>query len=230
MRADVIFALLLILAGCGRPLSTGEAAFANTLFGPELKTETIRVAPFSALTSITQRRPARPREACRELIWPAPKVTTGTVETFTAAFVTFNRLNIAKQLYAPDYLSEYPDKISLPAAMLIGHELTHVWQWQNRDRTDYHPLKAAAEHAPGTDPYLLDFGTETDFLDFPFEQQGAIVEEYICCSSLDPNGARTKRLHALLRSTMPVSTIDDLPTTDVILPWKWAKTAGICSA
>jgi hypothetical protein len=228
MRLTLLLALLLLTA-CGRPLTPGETAFAATLFGPELQTQNIRVAPFPALTSLTQRRPPRPRKACRELIWPAPKITSGAVETFTAAFVTFNRLNLAKQLYAPDYLPKYPDKMSLPAAMLIGHELTHVWQWQNRDRTNYHPLKAAAEHSPGTDPYLLELDTDNEFLAFPFEQQGAIVEEYVCCRSLYPLGARTKRLHTLLSGAMPVAAITNLPKTEAILPWTGAKTAGICS-
>jgi hypothetical protein len=227
MRLPIL--ALLLLAACGRPLTTGETAFAATIFGPELNTKAVRVAPFAALTSLTQRRPARPRVACRERIWPAPETTTGTVETFTAAFVTFNRLNMADQLYLPDYMAKYPNKMSLPAAMLIAHELTHVWQWQNRERTDYHPLKALSEQVPGTDPYLLELATKNNFLDFPYEQQGAIVEEYVCCSSLDPNGARTQRLHDLLSSAMPVAAIDSLPKTDVIVPWKGAKTRGICS-
>lgn len=229
MRPFATLFLLLAIAACGRPLTQGETAFADTLFGPELNTQNVRVAPFAALTSLTQRRPPRPRVACRERIWPKPEITGGTVETFTAAFVSFNRLNMAKQLYAADYLPSYPSKLSLPAAMLIGHELTHVWQWQNRARTKYHPLKAVAEHSPGTDPYLLEIDSETEFLAFPFEQQGAIVEEYICCSSLDPEGARTKRLHALLRAAMPVAAISSLPRADVILPWDGVKTTGICS-
>jgi len=230
MRLATLLGLLLILTACGRALTPGETAFSQTLFGSELQTKSVRIAPFAALTSLTQRRPPRPRVACRELIWPEPKLTSGTVETFTAAFVTFNRLNMAKQLYLPDYMPQYPDRISLPAAMLLGHELTHVWQWQNRARTKYHPLKAVAEHKPGADPYLLELSTKNEFLDFPFEQQGAIVEEYICCRSLDPKGERTQRLHRLLRGAMPTASIDQsLPQPEAIIPWKGAKTAGICS-
>jgi hypothetical protein len=220
---------LLLLAACGRPLTTGESAFAGTIFGPELAAQKVRVAPFKALTTLTQRRPARPRVACRERIWPAQKTNTGTVETFTAAFVTFNRLNMADQLYLPDYMPNYPARMSLPAAMLLSHELAHVWQWQNRERTQYHPLKALAEQVPGTDPYLLELAAKSDFLSFPYEQQSAIVEEYVCCSSLDPKGARTQRLHDLLGSAMPVAAIDSLADSDVIVPWKGAQTRGICS-
>ncbi len=228
MRLAVL--ALLLLTACSRPLTRGESAFATSLFGPQLQTENVSVASFPALTSLTQSRPARPRVACRERIWPAPVARHETVETFTAAFVTFNRINMADKLFAKDYLPQYPKRLSLPAAMLIGHELTHVWQWQNRRRTGYSLWKAAREHRPGTDPYLLDLKTRNAFLDFPYEQQGAIVEEYVCCLNLDPQGPRTHRLHAMLASAFPVRAIADrLKGVNVVLPWKGARTRGICS-
>ena len=221
--------LLLLLAACARPLSTGEAGYAATLFGDQLATRAVQVAPFRALTTLTQRRPARPRVACRERIWPAPESTGGMVTTYTAAFVSFNRINIAAQLYLDDYMPAWPRALSLPAAMLLAHEMTHVWQWQNRDRTGYSPLKALREQRPGRDPYLLALDSQPDFLSFPFEQQAAIVEEYVCCRHLDPEGGRTGRLHGMLSEAMPVAALDSLPDSAVALPWKGAQTAGICS-
>ncbi len=221
---------VVLLTACGRPLTSGEQAFAATLFGDELDHKPVRIAPFTALSSLTAQRPKRPRVACRERIFPASESTSDMVTSFTAAFVTFNRLNMARAFYLPDYMSKYPEKMSLPAAMLFGHELTHVWQWQNRGRTGFSPLKAVSEHHPGQDPYLLELDAQAQFLDFPFEQQGAIVEEYVCCRQLDPKGARTLRLHAMLSAAMPVATIDaSLPRPEVILPWKGAVTKGICS-
>jgi len=224
------FFILLLLAACGRPLSPGEKAFATTLFGPELNTKTVHVAPFPALTSLTQSRPARPRVACRERIWPKAEPTTGMVKTYTAAFVSWNRINMADNLYLPDYMPAYPSRMNLAAAMLVGHEMTHVWQWQNRDRTGYTPLKAAREHQAGKDPYLLNLNAKAQFLDFPYEQQGAIVEEYVCCLSLDPDGARTKRLHAMLAGAMPVAPLQSLAQQPgLVLPNKNINTKGICS-
>lgn len=230
MLKRFVIVALLVLSACGRPLSTGETAFANSLFGSELATQKVRVAAFPALTSLTQRRPPRPRVACRERIWPEPEQTDGMVQTFTAAFVSWNRINMADMLYMPDYMGKYPEKMSLAAAMLIGHELTHVWQWQNRNRTGYTPLKAAQEHHPGEDPYLLDLDAKPHFLDFPFEQQGAIVEEYICCRALDPQGGRTKRLHAMLAETFPVTAIRaESRWPQAVTPDKNLKPRGICS-
>ena len=36
-----------------------------------------------------------------------------------------------------------------------------------------------------------------------YEQQGAIMEEFVCCRALDPSGARTERLYGILRDVFP---------------------------
>jgi len=82
------------------------------------------------------------------------------------------------------------------------------------------------EHQPGTDPYLFDTGGNPQFSDFGYEQQASLVEEYVCCVTLDPEGARTQRLEALLSPVMP---LDDLPDWPVRIPWRDAQTRGICS-
>jgi len=226
----IVLVALTILSACGRPLSEGERTFAATLFADTLDTKPIHVAAFPALTSLTQSRPPRPPVACRERIWPKAEPTEGMVKTYTAAFVTWNRINMADVLYLPDYMSKYPDKMNLAAAMLIGHELTHVWQWQHRDITGYSPQKAMREHQRGKDPYLLELDAEPKFLDFPYEQQASIVEEYICCRALDPDGGRTKRLYGMLSAVMPVSKAPALQSRpETYLPFKGAKTRGICS-
>jgi hypothetical protein len=114
--------------------------------------------------------------------------------------------------------------------MLLAHELTHVWQWQHRDRTGYHPFRAAAEHVRSDDPYLFEEQT-ADFLSFGFEQQGAIMEEYVCCAVLDPAAPRTARLRAMLAEEIPMGDLDAaLGTSEVVIPWAGAETEGICRA
>ncbi len=219
---------LLILTACGRPLSVGETRFAETMLGDQIDPQKVRVSRFSGFDKFTTTRPRRTQRTCREVIWPEPEGDTVTVST--AAFVLFDQIFISDALFHDDYLPKYPERMNLAAAMLLGHELVHVWQWQNRDRTGYHPMKAASEHKPGTDPYLLEFDNQSKFLDFPFEQQGAIVEEYICCRTLDPAGGRTKRLHEMLSAVMDVAPLKTRPEiSEVTLPWDGAKTAGICS-
>lgn len=220
--------ILLVLGGCGRPLTESETQFARMLKGAQLDTNRVRLVEGAPVAAVTFHRKPRPRLACRELILPPPK---DEIVTSTPAAVTlFNRVYFARRWYLDDYLSDYPDRLYLIQSMLLAHELTHVWQWQNRERTGYSPWLAAAEHGRVDDPYLFDLNGSPDFLSYGFEQQGAIVEEYVCCRALAPDAARTKRLHAMLKGAFPVS---DLPGTeresDVYLPWKDAELAGICN-
>ena len=123
----------------------------------------------------------------------------------------------------------WPDRIDLYDAMLFAHESVHAWQWQNRDRTGYTPLKALREHSNSADPYLFDDSTERSFLDYGFEQQGSIVEEYVCCHLLDPDAPRTRRLRDMIAQHMPVDGLEDAIDRPLIrMPWKGATPEGIC--
>ena len=221
-----VFLCLLLISGCaGRPLTEREAAFADTLFGATLNIERTRLVDGAPTRAVTFRRPARPRVTCRENILPPPKSDIVTAKP--AAIALFNRVLFDKDWYLEDYLPEYPDKIGLIASMLFAHELTHVWQWQNRKITGYHPLKAAAEHN-AEDPYLFNLSRNPDFLDFGYEQQGSIVEEYVCCRALAPQAPRTARLHTMISKHMPLSPLPQSREYDVGLPWDGVELRGIC--
>lgn len=223
------FLVLMLLAGCGRRLSENEMAFATAIQGDQLDFANVRLVKGAPMGSVTYRRKARPRVSCRELILPPPKDEVVTVTP--AAMTLFNKVLFSKDWYADDYLPAFPDRLYLIEAMLLAHELTHIWQWQNRAKTGYHPLRAAAEHSASDDPYLFDLADAPAFLDYGFEQQGAIVEEYVCCRALAPDAARTKRLHSMLKGAFPVSDLprDGKREWNVYLPWKKADLHGICA-
>jgi len=215
-----------LLAGCaGRPLTENERAFAATLQGTAFNPNAVRIIDGAPTKAVTFRRKARPRTTCRERI--LPPATSAVVTAKPAAIAVFNRVLFDEDWYVDDYLPDYPDKINLVAAMLFAHEMTHVWQWQNRDVTGYHPLKAASEHN-SEDPYLFDLNTAPKFLDFGFEQQGAIVEEFVCCRTLAPQAPRTKRLHAMISQSMPVGPLPAEREHSVLLPWDGVQVEGIC--
>lgn len=229
MMLRILFLSFLLLAACGRPLTPNERAFAVALLGDQLNTDRVRLVEGAPVGAITFHRKPRPRVTCRELI--LPPVTEAIVTAKPAAVTLFNTVMFVRDWYSTDYLRGYPQRIHLTAAMLLGHELVHVWQWQNRARTGYSPLRAAAEHGRSEDPYLFELDGPADFLAYGYEQQGSIVEEYICCRALAPDAARTKRLHGMLKAAFPVS---DLPKggrreRDVLLPWKGAELDGICA-
>ncbi|MBJ3762635.1 hypothetical protein ILP92_07745 [Maribius pontilimi] len=219
--------LILLLSACARPLTPGERNFVASVHGPALDTSRVRVHRGALIGNLTHERPARPAKACRERIRPEE---TGTVKGSIAALVVFNRIFYAKRYFLSDFLADYPEAMQLEDAMLLAHELTHVWQWQQRETTGYHPFLAASEHRPGGDPYLFELDADLTFDDFGYEQQGSLVEEFVCCRALDPDGDRTRRLYDILKPVFPaLSPRSPVPQDGIALFWSQAPRKGICS-
>ena len=216
--------LVLSLSGCGRPLSHTEKSFIHQIYGESFATSRARLHNGALVGSVTFQRKPRPRLTCRERLFPPAE--DEIVTTSPAAVALFNHVFFAKPFYSNDYLEGYPNSMSLYAAMLFAHEATHIWQWQNRAKTGYHPLKAAAEHSTVDDPYLFDINTENRFLDYPYEQQASLVEEYVCCTTLDPEAPRTQRLEEMLSAAFPLGKLHS--SQEVSLPWDGARTQRIC--
>jgi len=225
MRFVLFF--FIFLAACGRPLTEAERAFVADIHGPMLDVDRVRLHDGAPLKAVTFTRKPRPRTTCRELIFPPLPAGEQVVKSKPAAVALYNTVLFDGDWYLDDYLPDYPDRIGLVAAMLLSHELTHVWQWQNRKLTGYSPLKAAREHQRSNDPYLFEI-EQRRFLEFGYEQQGSIVEELVCCRALQPQGARTQRLHALVSQVMPVAPLPQSPAYDVGLPWEGVDLEGIC--
>jgi len=203
-----------------------ERAFIATIHGDALDMNAVRLHDGAPTRAVTFRRKPRPRTTCRELI--LPPATEEIVTSKPAAVAVYNRVLFDKDWYIDDYLPDYPDQVGLIAAMLFAHELTHVWQWQNRATTGYSPLRAASEHGGSADPYLFEINTDRRFGDFGYEQQGSIVEEFVCCRALAPQAPRTQRLHALIAQVMPVAPLPQSRPYDVQLPWDGVELRGIC--
>lgn len=207
--------ICLLLIGCGRTLTPAETAFMASLTGETLQTEDIRLITNDFVGDLPRSRPVRPRTTCREKI--IPPSTAAREEIRTAGVVWFETIHLNPDFAPDDLLAGYPDQLNLPAAMFLAHELFHVWQWQNRDVTEYHPFKAAAEHQV-EDPYLFEITPEKRFLAYGFEQQASLVEEFVCCRALDPSGQRTARLTAMLAQALPVKR--ETAADEVLIPWE----------
>ena len=83
-------------------------------------------------------------------------------------------------------------------AILLAHEATHVWQWQNRAVTGYSPLAAASENLQMRDPYVYELEPGKAFLDYGFEQQARMVGDYVCEVSRNPRSAKSRALMDVL--------------------------------
>ena len=221
-----VLLILLFVASCGRPLTNNERAFLNTLHGDTLNMDRVRLHDGAPTRAVTFRRKPRPRTTCRELI--LPPITEAIVTSKPAAVALYNTVLFDKDWYLEDYLPDYPDRIGLIETMLFAHEITHAWQWQNRKITGYSPLRAGTEQLTSDDPYLFEINRERQFLEFGFEQQASIVEEFVCCRALAPTAPRTKRLHDLIAQVMPVAPLPQSREWTVGLPWDGVELKGIC--
>ncbi len=99
------------------------------------------------------------------------------------------------RLYCEDFAAA-PVRI---AAVLV-HEIMHVWQFQNLKA--YHFLKAGAEHVyrwGRVYEYSLD--EHEQLLDFHYEQQGQILQDFYHLKGLGRNTARYERL---IRTALPL--------------------------
>lgn len=218
--------LALTLAACGRALAPAEVDLAASLFGDTLDVAPVRLVDNGLVGATFRTYPTRPRLTCRERIG-APR-TEATFVARPAAIALWNRVQFRPDVFLADYAARRDGQLNLAAAMFLAHELTHVWQWQNRAVTGYSPWRAATEHFGAGDPYLFEGAAEAGFLDFGYEQQASVVEEYLCCRTLDPAGGRTARLDALLRPVLPLPPLPDRPEA-ARLPWAEAETRGICA-
>jgi hypothetical protein len=228
MRVLALLFLCLALAACGRPLTEAERAYMADLQGATFAGGEVRIVenPFIGLG--TRRYPARPQTTCRERIFPPPDGPF--IETRTAGIMLFNTLHVRSDFFLQDYVAGRDGRRGLVAAMFFAHEMTHAWQWQNRAVTAYHPFRAFTEHVRIEDPYLFDPQDERRFLDYGYEVQASLVEEYVCCRAVEPGGARTARLEALIGQVMPVTPLQSrADAVEEVLPWDGADLRGVCS-
>ena len=207
MWRAVFILVFLALAACARPLTDLEEKFAQDIFGPTLDTSKIRVAHGAGIlppakTRITKvTRVQGTENACVRV--PTPKAARQP----TQAFALWNRMHFHTGLYSSQMVTRWPDAIRLPQAFVFAHELTHVWQWQNRERTGYTPFRAGFESLALIDPYFAPPG-EAPFFSFGYEQQAAILEDYLCFAFANPDHPRRAELRAILEPIFPVDTID----------------------
>ncbi|MCF2871960.1 hypothetical protein L0664_12850 [Octadecabacter sp. G9-8] len=222
-----IILILLVLAGCGRGLTNAERALINPIMGPTFNANNARLVEAGFIGMTTRTYAARPQVTCRERINPPPDGPT--IQTRTAGAVAWTHVLTNPDWTLPDYADGFPNEFNLVAAMYFAHEMVHIWQWQNRGITGYSPFRGLAEHKRGVDPYLFDPQEQINFLDLGYEQQAAVVEEFICCRTIAPEGARTERLWQTLSAVMPVQHPTQTPkATRVFGVYENADLDGVC--
>lgn len=194
-----------LLAACSRPLTPAEEAFANDLFGERLDTSKVRVTQGLGVAPLYRTVPGKVTlvegtdRAC--LRTPQPRGAQPP-----QAFALGNRLHFDTGLYSTDMIIRWPDTMRVPQALIFAHELTHAWQWQNRAVTGYSPARAVAESFELADPYFSE--GQAPFFSFGYEQQAAIVEDYVCFAFANPDHPRRAELRAILAPVFSLDAFD----------------------
>lgn len=204
-------AALCLAAACARPLTEAERGFAADVLGPSLNPQDVRVARGLGLSS-PERQPDRAprllpvdsppiegvcdRDAPEPVVGPPP------------AFALWNRVHVAETYYRPEMTPHWPDAALFPEALILAHELVHVWQWQNRRDTGYSPARAGLESWVTRDPYFYKPEADLRFSDFGYEQQASLVEDYLCYGLYDPANPRRASLRRILLPHFPLDRLD----------------------
>lgn len=197
-----------LLAACSRPLTPNEERFAQDIFGETLDTSVVRVARGFGMVLPPEEIPQEVQvfsthpEACLRVPVPA------TDRPPPQAFALWNRMHFGGELYSGDMAVPWPYALRFPNAMIFAHELTHVWQWQNREITGYSPMRAASESWTSGDPYFWEPGEVPAFLSFGYEQQASIIEDYLCFTFANPTHPQREKLRMLLKPMFPVASIE----------------------
>ena len=204
--------LSLALSACARPLTDNERRFAADIIGPGLDTSKVRVArgfgplpPAPAAPQTSDLYPIIDENTVTGLCErSAPQPRSGP----PPGWALWNRVHFSAEFYRSDLAPAWPQAARFPQALVLAHELVHVWQWQNRRMTGYRPARAALESVTSMDPYFYVPGPGATFLKFGFEQQAALLEDYLCHALYDPAAPRRAELRPLLAPYFPLDRLD----------------------
>lgn len=207
MRGVVLGLCLILLAACSRPLTENERVFAETLFGPTLDTENVTISQGLGIAPLYRTVPSSVR-----VVRGTERACVRTPQPFGGqppqAFALYERMHFDSTLYASDMALFWPRGLRFPQGLILAHELTHVWQWQNRDVTGYAPWRAVAESFELADPYYSGSLDTPLFLSLGYEQQAAIVEDFVCFTVANPTHPRRAQLREVLEPFFPVETFE----------------------
>ncbi|MCK8464216.1 hypothetical protein MUY35_10175 [Aliiroseovarius sp. S1339] len=208
----ILAAAVATMSGCARKLSTTEVELSRIVFGESLDTDKVRVRAGIGVLPLPKADPI-PADAPKRDARKLPKGVCDRVPQldrkieFPAGFVLWNQVFLKRNLYRDDMFEGWPESLPIPHALLMMHELVHVWQWQNRDRTGYTPGQSGAESLRKGDPYYWPGREAGAYLSYGFEAQAAMVEDYMCMTLFDPTNPRRADLATLISPVLPVNRL-----------------------
>lgn len=194
MKIWMIPALLILAGCCGRPLVPDEVMALRDIQGAQVRYDDVRV--HDGLF----RRTAKVRKALRQegstlaaLLEQAaltddngdPLTEREAVQRFADrpdALTLGNHIYYQRDMYRDNFARGPNGEVPVWDLALLAHEITHVWQNQHRARTGYSLAAVILEHLRYDQPYAFRLAPGKAFLEYRFEQQGAMIQRYVICS------------------------------------------------
>lgn len=216
VRRLVTSLIFLSLAACSRPMTDGEISYSREILSQGLDFGEVR---FSGQEAQGIRLAERQLAQDVQKILEAPgneenadRLMSSLPSLFGAdAIVIGNTVFFDRDVYSSDFSTSIIDS----DRWLMAHEVTHVWQWQNREVTGYTFAKVVSEHLEfGDDVYEYSLIEGKSFTEYRFEQQGAIVQCYAMLRQIRPTDPLTVRHEQLIRSEFPLDAMLELIGSD----------------
>lgn len=117
--------------------------------------------------------------------------------TWSGCFVVIdNHIHVPECAWCGDFASPMVPPV-------LFHEVTHVWQFQNRhlkELKNYWWGKAGLEHILYKNPYLYQIIDGRRLTNYRFEQQGKIVQDYITSPDI--------RLASVISPDLPIAPVN----------------------
>lgn len=193
--------LALIGSGCSsRAVTNDEKVFLATVFGDSVDVDSVSIRSSGVAKGI--------EEGIELGDIPPAYATSGqhTESWFDADAITIrNRIYFNAAIYLDNYYD--PNEIHL-LIDLFAHEFVHVWQWQNREKTGYSLSRVIQEHVTyGKAVYEYERPPSQPFLQYRYEQQGMIVQDYIFMREHSPQHPWLPIYEKVIRVAIPLTKL-----------------------
>lgn len=200
-RKALIGAVLLAataLAACGRPMTANETVRMAVIYPPTARNpvdlDRIRIWDLGAFR---QEAIARAKRQIEEEVASGefnPRRSGMSPETFLvraeAVLAKPDAITVGYDIFFLFSANDYSFFVEDEA--LLGHEVVHVWQHQNRKISGYSLAKILKEHIDYPNPYAYVLEPGKRFLAYRYEQQGKIVQDYVCMKAFNDAGYRPR--------------------------------------
>jgi len=173
-----------VLVSCGaRPFTSSEQQFLNTIHKPRIDYSKARIKPTKLLKEKVLARVEQEKLTYRGNEKSLALINAQSIDKYLAnkpdAVVIGNTIFYNPAYYKSNFVPHYPNFVNWQDANLFAHEATHVWQQQNAELTGYSIIKAILEHIRYKDPYKYDLIHGKKFLEYRYEQQGKMIQDYV---------------------------------------------------